>query len=580
MMIRPCREATLRPCVIGGLSVLALAALPAQAQDLRNTAPPAVPPVPAAGTVAEPDPSATPSSDPIVLATLKGVVIVPDASPSSLSRLATGVDASAVPLVGSAVFTDYLQQAIGQPASLASLRGLTEGVSRRLRDQGAPFVSVWIPPQDLTDGVVRIVVRPARTEGPLTVVGAHYFSARSYLRWIRQQPGAAPDGAQLQEDIDWINRNPFRNATLAAEPGAEPDTTRLSLRVRERRPFRVFAGADNAGTVNTDDQRLFAGFNWGNAFGRGDQLSYQYRVDPSRKRSITHSGSYQTDLPWRNTLLLSAAWSKITPDLGPLFDQTGKSWQVGGQYRVPLATRRTSKAAIDQGFGLGLDFKYSDNNINFVSIPVTQNKTHVAEVTLSYTLSRETARDTTYLSPQLVLSPGGFSKYNRDAAFEGSRDDAPARYAYVRLDGEYTRRLPADLTWDVRVNMQYSSVPLLGSEQIAGTGAYAGRGYPESAAFGDSGVVLSNELHAPAMALHKPRDISVDAFVFHDAAWLHTVGSTRSRGASETLSSVGLGAALRWGSLVALNMAYAVPLKQDVGSENGSRLLFRLQVAY
>ncbi len=566
--------------MIGGLSALALSALPGHAQDLRNTAPPAVPPVPTAGTVAQPGPSVAPASDTAVLATLKGVVIVPDASPSSLSRLATGVDASAVPLVGSAEFTDDLKQAIGQPASLASLRGLTEGVSRRLRRLGAPFVSVWIPPQDLTDGVVRIVVRPALTEGPLTVLGAHYFSSRSYLRWIRQQPGATPDSAQLQEDIDWINRNPFRNATLAAEPGASPDTTRLSLRVRERRPFRVFAGADNAGTVNTDDQRLFAGFNWGNAFGRGDQLSYQYRVDPSRKRSITHSGSYQADLPWRNSLSLSAAWSKITPDLGPLFDQTGKSWQVGGLYRVPLATRRTPQAAIEQGFGLGLDFKYSDNNINFVSIPVTQNKTHVAEVTLSYTLSRETSSDTIYLSPQLVLSPGGFSKYNRDAAFDGSRPNAPARYAYVRLDGEYTQRLPADLTWDVRVNMQYSSVPLLGSEQIAGTGAYAGRGYPESAAFGDSGVVLSNELHAPSIKLPTPRDVTVDAFVFHDAARLHTVGSAGSPGASETLSSVGLGAALRWGSLVALNVAYAVPLKQDVGSESGSRLLFRLQVAY
>lgn len=346
---------------------------------------------------------------------------------------------------------------------------------------------------------------------------------------------------------------------------------------RERRPFRVFAGVDNSGTKNTDEQRIFAGFNWGNAFGRGDQLSYQYRADPSGKRSVTHSGSYLTDLPWRHSLALSAAWSETTPDLGPMFDQTGKSWQAGAQYSVPLPGRFTPNASIKQEFGIGLDFKYTDNNLDFVAIPVMQNKTHIAEMTLGYTLSRETAASSSYLSPQLILSPGQLSKYNNNDAFEGSRAGAHARYAYLRLDGEHAQRLPADMRWNVRANMQYSNVPLLGSEQIAGTGVYAVRSYPESEAFGDSGLVLRNELHLPPFPWDGLRDIGIDAFVFHDAAWLRTAGSDAE---STRLSSAGLGAALRWGPLVALDVTYGQPLKRGIGGEDGSRLLFRLQVAY
>lgn len=550
----------------------------ARADELRYAAPPEVPPLPPAVEAAEPPAaSSAPMSEAPLLSALKGIVLVPDAAPASLERLAAGVDVSAVPLVQSPAIAAHLQQAIGQPASLASLQRLANGVTQLLREQGRPFVSVWIPPQDLSDDVVRLVVRPAVMEGPMQVIGAEYFSPESYLRWMRQRPGAEPNAAQLQEDIDWINRNPFRNATLAAAPGSMPDSTQLSLRVRERRTVRVFAGADNTGTASTNEQRIFAGFNWGNAFGRGDQLSYQYRVDPSRQHSITHSGSYLTDLPWRHWLALSAAWSETTPDLGPDFDQIGKSWQVGAQYHVPLPGFAMDKAAFKQDFYVGLDFKYTNNNLEFVAIPVMDNKTDIAQMTLGYSLNREGANSSSFISPQLVLSPGGLMKYNNNQAFDGSRLGAHARYAYFRLDGEHSQRLPAGLRWDVRVNAQHSNSPLLGSEQIAGTGAYAVRGYPESQAFGDKGLVLRNELHLASLALGSSHDAGLDTFVFYDAAWLSAVGSDAH---STRLSSIGVGAALRLGSTVSMDMSIGHPLKRSVAGEDGTRVSFRLQVAY
>lgn len=250
-----------------------------RADELRRAVPPKVPPLAPSALPAAPQPSsALPADETPLLTALEGIVLVADTTPASLERLVTGVDASAVPLAQPQAIVAHLQAAIGQPASMASLQRLADGVTRLLREQGRVFVSVWIPPQDLTRGVVRVAVRPAHMEEPLQVTGAEHFSPASYLTWMRQQPGEEPDARRLQEDIDWINRNPFRNATLAAERGSTPDSTRLSLRVRERRPFRVFAGADNTGTETTDEQRIFAGLNWGNAFGRGDQLSYQYRA--------------------------------------------------------------------------------------------------------------------------------------------------------------------------------------------------------------------------------------------------------------------------------------------------------------
>lgn len=555
---------------------LALLAGIAQADELRYAAPPEVPPLQApAAPLPEPQPpAALPADETPLLAALVGIVLVPDTSDASLQRLAAGVELSAVPLAQPQPIAAHLQTAIGQPASLASLQRLANDVTRLLREQGRVFVSVWIPPQDLTDGVVRLVVRPALLEGQVEVVGAEHFSAESYLKWVRQQPGVEPDAAQLQADIDWINRNPFRNATLAAAPGSTADSTRLALRVRERRPWRVFAGADNTGTLNTKEERIFAGFNWGNAFGRGDQLSYQYRGDPEGRYSTTHSASYLTDLPWRHGLALSAAWSETTPDLGPVFDQSGTSWQLGAQYRVPLAPQRVGQTLFRQDANIGLDFKYADNNLEFASIPVTDNVTHVAQLNLGYSLSWETATSQSYLSPQLYLSPGRLSSHNDDASFEGSRADASARYAYLRLDGEHSQSLPYGWRWNVQANTQYSGAPLLGSEQIAGTGTYAVRGYPESGAFGDSGIVLRNELHVPGLALGAA---DLGFFAFYDAAWLKTV---RTDGESIELDGAGLGAALRLGPWATLDLAYARPLRRDIGGEDGDRMHFRLQLAY
>ncbi|WP_343582791.1 ShlB/FhaC/HecB family hemolysin secretion/activation protein [Herbaspirillum sp.] len=566
----------------GALRLLPLAtslvcAYSIHAQDLRNAAPPVVPPLAPAEAAAKESAPLSPlpaANEAIVLTTIKGIVLVPDTSPASLQRVVSGVDTTATPLAQSNAIGDYLRQAVGQSASLASLRRLADGISRLLHEQGRNFVSVWLPPQDLTNGVVRVVVRQAVMEGAMKVEGAEYFRPASYLTWIRQQPNALLDEAALQEDIDWINRNPFRNATLAAEAGSALDSTRLALRVREKRPLRIFAGVDNSGTKNTGEERIFTGFNWGNAFGRGDQLSYQFKADPDFHRSITHSLNYLTNLPWRHTLGFSGAWSKTTPDMGPLFNQTGTSWQLGTQYRIPLAAIRSEHVLLKQEFGADLDFKYADNNLDFATIPVVNNSTKIAQLSLLYTLNRETADNSSSLSPRLVLSPGGLLHDNRDAAFDGSRAGAPARYAYFRLDVEHSQNLPAKLRWNISANAQYANVPLLGSEMLAGAGAQAVRGYPESGAFGDSGLVLKNELHAPAW---KVSDAQLDAFVFQDQAWL----STNGQGASNIhLSSIGVGIAMNWNPALTFNVTAAWPLKRDVGGEDGARALFRAQLAF
>lgn len=541
------------------------------AQELRRAEPPPVPPLaPAEGSFATSRSGALFEApvagvgEPVLLPALKGIVLLQDPSESNLRRVVVGVDTASAPSAQQPGIREYLQRALGQPASLASLNRLASGVARLVREAGLPFVSVWIPPQDLTDGTVRIGVRPAVLDGPVQVVGAQHFSPGSYLAWVRQQPGQPVDVPRLQADIDWINRNPFRNAALAAEPGGAPGTTRLSLRVREQDPFRLFAGAENNGTRTTDKNRLFAGFNWGNAFGRGDQASYQLRADPRFEHSITHSASYLMDLPWRHALSLSGAWSRTEPDLGPVFTQKGTSWQLGMRYLWPAAGR-VGGWEID--YNLGLDYKYADNNLEFAAIPVVGNETRIVQLAAGTSLrhNRGAQGDTT-LAVSLMHSPGGAGSGNNDVAFNASRLGAPARYTYARFDAQNRQRVFSNWTWNVGLNLQIADVALLGSEQMAAGGASALRGYPESAVFGDRGAILINELHAPPWSLGDG-GAQIFPYVFFDAASLATRGPGA---ASVQLASAGFGANMNWGRSVVVRAAIGWPLRNVPGRDFSS----------
>jgi hemolysin activation/secretion protein len=474
-----------------------------------------------------------------------------------------GLDVSRVPSLQNLGFELIANLFLDEPVSRESLNRLLVGVRQQAQLQGKKFLSIYLPPQDITGGYVQIVVSQARSEGPVVVQGARYFSSADYRAALNQPPGQPIDAARLQDAVAWLNRNPYRHAVLAAEPGDKAGTTVLVLNVQERRPWQVDTGYDNTGSPTTDEDRVYAGVTWGNAFGRGDQLSYRYTADPASEHSQTHSGSYTAYLPRGRTLTAYGAWTKIESMMPEPFTQEGHSWQAGARYDLPL---KKSAAGWTRSLGFMADFKYADNNLEFATIPVTNNVTHIAQLGASLALSRQWASRSLGLTATLYASPGGLTAHNDDASFDASRAGAKAGYVYGKLDLQFTQGLPGGCWWSTVASLQKASGPLLGTEQLNGGGAYAVRGYRESSAFGDDGIVLSNELHPPALSWTKGRG-QLDAFVFVDAAWLDTQGPGAD---SFDLASIGPGLNCRLGRHFNLRAAYGWTLKDLPGSTTPS----------
>ena len=184
-----------------------------------------------------------------------------------------------------------------------------------------------MPEQNITTGFVQVVVVISRVE-KVDATGAHYFSNQFLKAQVRLRPEEPISGSQMNSDLAWINRNPFLQSDLLMAPGDTPGTTDLLLRTQDRFPLRVYAGFQDSGNQYTGDDQILTGFNYGNLFGVGQQLSYQFISGTDVNKFTAHSGTYIIPLPWRHQLTFFGSYSNSSANLGPGLASSGVNWQV------------------------------------------------------------------------------------------------------------------------------------------------------------------------------------------------------------------------------------------------------------
>ena len=278
--------------------------------------------------------------------------------------------------------------------------------------------------------------------------------------------------------------------------------TDVVLRTKDLLPWRFYAGYENSGNTATGEDRLLSGFNWGNALGRDQQLNYQFMASPDFDQLRAHSASYIIPLSWRHTLTFFGSYATSTPDLvGDLFHLKGSSWQVSARYQVPL--QDFSRLGWTQKISVGIDFKRSNNNLQFGGYQVFDRRTDTAQMTAGYTLIANDRFGTTSAEVEIMVSPGGLTNHNHTGDFAVARSAARAKYAIGRVVLERTAPLPGGFIGSARFSTQFANQNLLSSEQLGLGGYDTLRGYDEREAIGDNGFTFGGELQAPAFSLIK-----------------------------------------------------------------------------
>lgn len=475
-----------------------------------------------------------------------------------------------------------LQSYIGKPVSLASLDQMVKDVIVAYREGDRPVVDVLIPEQDITSGVVQLVVIESQL-ARIRVEGVDADTEEFIRSQMRVKKGEVIRASDVLRDLSWINRSPYRKVDMVYAPGYEFGTTDIILKNYQDRANWFYTGYEDSGVDFLGEDRFIVGFNMGDAFGPDRSLSYQFTSDFDFEHVRANSLVYSQALPWRHWITILASFVEINSDPIPIgggngLDSDGDNTQLSGRYGIPLDGTANRQREMDIGF----DWKSNGNNLEFIDITAISpqqlfgSRVEIFQFSLGYQETIQHQRGVTQWDIRGVWSPGGFNNHNSELAFQSARAFSDPTYFYITGGFEHQRRLHEDWSMRIRAQGQAANENLQASEQLGAGGYDTVRGFDQRVAVGDNGAWGTFELYTPELSMGRIFDWenetdSLRFLGFFDAANLSNEVLLPGEPGTQQLGSVGLG--LRWNYSdwfrFRLDYGYPVFTENVVADESG-----------
>jgi hemolysin activation/secretion protein len=472
-----------------------------QAQDFELYRPRS--PQSSAGEMQPPDePAPAVGDERVLVKQLKGLVFVDHPDKVVSRRLKVqGVqfEMDVQPeLLSTSEFNGITARYLGGPVSIRRLNELAREIVMLYRANGQPVVDVSIPEQDITGGIVQLVVTEARV-GDIRI-NAYFFSPCRLSRPLCISPGDPIYESQLMEDLRYLNLNPYREVNLRLTPGESFGETDIIFDVQDRRPVSAYVGYEDTGNRSTKLERTIYGLHWGNAFGLDHSLGYQFTASPDFSDLTAHSMSYTMPLRNRNEFVVYGSYATLNSLLKVGFPTDGYASELAFRYYHDLYPGRCSpRDHLQRRLLFGFDFRRTNTTLFFGQNVIFDSLADIGQFVVGYDSTRQTSWGTRRLGITGYLSPGGLTSFNNDAAHDALQPGASAEYMYARMFLEQTVVLPSNWQLYGKVTGQIADATMLSSEQLGLGGYNSIRGYDMRHVNGDQGWILNLEARTPVL---------------------------------------------------------------------------------
>lgn len=439
-----------------------------------------------------------PDGDKVVVPDLAGILLMDKNSrptESDLHQAAGRVETLNIKLPGKlkALNSMLAKKYFNKPLTKQDLLELKQDIIFYYRERGRPVITLDIPQQKISSGVLQIIVIEGKL-GKVTVEGNKYFKSETLKDYIRLEEGETIDSEMLITDLDWMNRNPFRQVDVIYGPGQIVGTTDIRLLTTDRRPWRVYGGVDNTGYDETEKTRIFAGANFGNAFGLDHQFSFQFTTAPDIHRFWSITGNYVIPLPWRNLWKFYGGFSKVHPTTSyPGVRNSGYSAQASTRYNFILR----SFTGFLQDIEIGFDYKRTNNNLTAGGHRIYRQSINLTQFALVYNSAYDSEWVKCSFTVEFYYSPGTWLPEQSKSDYENVRYKGNPHYYYARGTLAPIFRLPRDFALAITLRGQVSNRNLLASEQYGLGGYNSVRGYKERVLNVDDAFLANIELRTP-----------------------------------------------------------------------------------
>jgi hemolysin activation/secretion protein len=400
---------------------------------------------------------------------------------------------------------------LGADKSLTDVEAARTALETLYHERGYGTVFVDIPPQTVSDAIVRLRVTEGRVERE-QISGAHYFPERDVIAALpAAKPGTVLQLSKLQEELAAVNlQTPDRSVVPVLKAGSEPGTVDLALKVNDTLPLHGSLEFNNQASLDTDSLRAVASLNYGDMFGRLDSLSLQYQTTPQKLDQVRVFAASYLWHPLESGLQPSLQYINSNSNVAAV--GTLGVLGIGEITGLRLAYPFVTDTASNQSVTFGLDYKHFRNLIN--ENATTADDTPISYLNLSFAYAGLWRSDHLLTTFSLAANAGPRGAVNNQNAFANDRNQARDNYFYLRGDLAFDIKLPADFRLRLRTAGQAAAEPLITNENFSIAGADGVRGYLESEVLGDKG--LKETLQVTTPGLHAFGRVLGDAYTFFD----------------------------------------------------------------
>jgi hemolysin activation/secretion protein len=441
----------------------------------------------------------------VLVASLDGLAIAADAQ-SALkiqARNRRGVVVEGFPENEAAAIRGIAQERIGKPVTLAELNSLLDRLERHSRDHGHMLRRVSFPAQEITTGVVAIRMGPSQT-GRVKVSGNPSFGMDFAAAEFHTRPGAPVDDARILDDIDWLNENPLRRASISYANGEGEDDLDLTLRLKSPKPWRVYGGIDNQLSESLGDERAFLGIQHGNVFGLDHRFTAQFTSALESESLLGGSVIHEMPLVGRHLLEVSGGYTTSETNVAGPLDQSGAFGRAAVMHRMQLPRWH----GIAHEWRSGMEFRNND-----YLFPDDSSRTvRFFQLETGWKGRRPDRFGTSQISLGMLYSPGQGVLGSDDEDFIALGADGADSFI-LRADLDRSLRLGGYGSLSTRLRAQWADSKLLSSDQISAGGMTRVRGFDEVVGYASNGMVGNLEWQSPTWSIPHAGDLLGVCFV-------------------------------------------------------------------
>ncbi len=426
-----------------------------------------------------------------------------------------------------ATLAGAVEGAAGRSYDVAGLRALAAQVQDKARSLGYSFARAYLPPQDLSGGILRIAVDEGRF-GQVQATGPAAAQAQPWLSHLK--PGEPIRQEPFERALLLLEQQPGVQVQATLSPGSTPGTGDLEVQATARRETSGEVGIDNHGNHHAGSERVHTRLQVDSPLAFGDQLVLSGNVS----RLGTWLGSATYSLPvGAQGLRASFGISRGDYVLGEEFaslEAHGTSNTLSASLSYPLQL----KLAGSVNLSAGIQQRRLHDQFDATA---TEERKRTQSVPLTISADRRDPRGVSWAS--LTVTLGRLRLDGAQAANDEATARTAGRFTKFNLDAARTHELSKGVTLYGRLSSQWASKNLDASEKFALGGPGGVRAWPAGEALGDDGWLGQFELRL--------RSDAFETYFFADAGGVRLNHAPWASGTNtRTLAGAGLG--MRWAS--------------------------------